>query len=101
MELMKRRGLPKPRTEYKFHPVRRFKFDFAYPDVKVAVEIEGGIFTGGAHGSASGILRDIEKYNLAAVNGWIVYRVPTKDVYKDFIFADIKKLLDNRSGVKN
>ena len=56
---------------------RRFRFDFAWPDDdrKLAVEVEGGIFTGKAHGSVSGILRDVEKYNLAMLAGWRILRV--------------------------
>lgn len=67
-------GLPAPVLEFRFHPDRKFQFDFAWPDHKVALEIEGGIWTRGAHGRGSGIKRDMEKYNLAASNGWFVLR---------------------------
>ncbi len=40
---IKRTGLPKPAREYRFHRERRWRFDFAWPDYKVAVEVEGGI----------------------------------------------------------
>jgi hypothetical protein len=76
--------IPEPTAEYKFHPDRKFKFDYAFIEQKIAVEIEGGIFPfvdkrgayhkHGAHGSISGILRDMEKYNLAAVLGWRILR---------------------------
>lgn len=51
--------------------------------ITVAVECEGGVFPNkqgkSAHRSISGMLRDIEKYNLAASNGWLVLRqVPDK-----------------------
>lgn len=68
--IMARCGLPAPETEYLFHPVRRWRFDFAWPDALVYLEVEGGIYTEGAHGSISGALRDIEKYNAAAALGW-------------------------------
>lgn len=60
-----------------FDPGRKFRFDFAWPDDdrKLAVEVEGGIFTGKAHGSVSGILRDVEKYDLAMLAGWRILRV--------------------------
>ncbi|WP_262246999.1 endonuclease domain-containing protein [Parapedobacter soli] len=63
-------------TEYRFHPVRRFRFDYAIPEYKIAVEKDGGVWMkgGGAHSRPSNILRDMEKLTLAAVDGWIVIR---------------------------
>ena len=66
------RRLPTPKRELKFHPTRRWRFDFAWPDQMVAVEIQGGVWSGGAHGRGSGITRNYEKYNAAAVRGWRV-----------------------------
>lgn len=66
--------MQEPVRDYKFDDGRKWQFDFAWPDVKVAVECEGGIFTGQAHGSIRGILRDIEKYNAAQAQGWLVFR---------------------------
>lgn len=60
--------------EYRFHPKRRYRADFALLSHKILIEIEGGVFTKQAHGSVSGILRDMEKYTLAAVHGWRVLR---------------------------
>lgn len=63
-----------PKPEYKFHPSRKWKFDFAFPDRMVAVEIEGGVWTGGRHTRGSGFIADMEKYNAAASLGWFVFR---------------------------
>src|SRR5690606_39740371 len=41
--------LPEPVREYRFHPERRWRFDFAWPDLRVAAEVEGGIHIGGRH----------------------------------------------------
>lgn len=68
-------GLVKPEREYKFHSTRRWRFDFAWPDSMVAVEVEGAIFTGGRHSRGAGMLKDMEKYNTAATMGWTVLRV--------------------------
>ena len=65
---------PMPATEYRFHPVRKWKFDFAWPRVKVAVEIEGGAFSKGRHTRGKGFEGDCEKYNAALDAGWRVYR---------------------------
>jgi hypothetical protein len=68
-------GLPDPEVEHRFHSTRLWRFDFAWPRWKLALEVEGGIFIRGAHGSVGGILRDMEKYNAAAILGWRVLRV--------------------------
>lgn len=60
--------------EFRFHPVRRWRFDYAFPKFKVALEVEGGVWTGGRHVSPKGFLGDMEKYNTAAVMGWRVLR---------------------------
>lgn len=61
--------------QYKWHPFRRFKADFAIPEYKILIEIEGGIWNRRAHGSIRGILNDIEKSNLAQAEGWKLFRV--------------------------
>lgn len=64
----------KPVREYRFAPPRRWRFDFAYPKRKIAVEIEGGAWTGGAHTRGKHFESDCEKYNTAVVMGWRVFR---------------------------
>lgn len=61
-------------SEYVFHPARKWRFDFANVKRKIAVEIEGGIWSGGAHTRGKGFEEDCEKYNEAALLGWQVYR---------------------------
>jgi very-short-patch-repair endonuclease len=69
-----------PVREYKFHPERRWRFDFAYPIIKVAIEVEGGTWAGGRHTRGYGFEADCEKYNEAALAGWSVIRVTPKMV---------------------
>src|SRR5688500_17266216 len=66
--------LPKPEPEYKFLTDRKFKIDFAFVDQRIAVEIEGGVWTGGRHVRGSGFMKDKEKYNLLAKEGWRLFR---------------------------
>lgn len=89
-----------PQPEWQFDAERLYRFDFAWPEQKVALEVEGGIFgygkdkKKGAHGSVTGILRDMAKYNLAATNGWRIIRViPNKLMTMDTIYL-IKKALE-------
>jgi very-short-patch-repair endonuclease len=65
--------------EYRFHPERKWRFDYAIPQYKIAIEVEGGVWTGGRHTSPKGFMGDMEKYNTATAMGWRVLRtVPTE-----------------------
>lgn len=70
------------KREYKFHKVRRWRFDFAWPDLMIALEVEGGTRSGGRHTRHAGFENDCEKYNSAAIEGWSVLRA-TADMVKD------------------
>lgn len=61
--------------ELKFHPIRKWRFDWALPDKKIAVEFEGGVHRArGAHKTAKMYTKDADKYNAAAGMGWRVLR---------------------------
>ncbi len=83
-------GLPVPVAEFKFWPERpRTAFDFAWPDKRVALEVEGIVYpkekgdyrAGGRHASVSGFKRDIDKYAQAFTMGWRVLRVLPEHVH--------------------
>jgi hypothetical protein len=79
----RRMGFPAPAAEHEFaKPVRPWKFDFAWPGLKVALELEGGAFAGGRHTSGAGYRDDCAKYSEAALRGWLVLRVLTSDAHK-------------------
>jgi very-short-patch-repair endonuclease len=107
-KMWERFGLPEPIKEHMFAKPRRFRIDFAWPAVKLAVEIDGGTYgrtvqchnckqtvkqklkngrmiavrLGGRHNS-SGVERDMEKLNLLAEHGWTVLRyIPKKINFK-------------------
>lgn len=91
VSLFARAGLPAPVAEYRFAKPRRFAFDYAWPDAKVALEVEGGLygigkpdpFTGrrrvAGHGSIQRLKSDMEKYNIAAMHGWRVLRCTVQE----------------------
>lgn len=83
-------------AEHKFHPSRLWRFDFAYPALKIAVEIEGGTWTGGRHTRGSGYAADAEKYNAAAIDGWLVVRGDGKMVRSGALLAAVKSAIDAR-----
>ena len=70
--------LPEGVREYRFHPKRRWRFDYAWPVIKLAVEIEGGTYSNGRHVRGSGFQEDCIKYNAALDLGWKVYRYPSE-----------------------
>lgn len=75
-------GSPLPEQEFRFHPTRKWRLDFAWPEQRVAVEIQGGVFTKGrgGHTSGVGVQRDCEKGNAATLLKWRVLRFTTVDL---------------------
>jgi very-short-patch-repair endonuclease len=67
-------GLPAPQAEVRFHDVRRWRFDFAYPESKLAIEYQGGVYAQGksGHSTVGGMERDCLKFSTAASMGWRV-----------------------------
>jgi len=83
--------------EYRFHPKRRWRFDFALVEDKIAIEIEGGTWINGRHSRALGYTKDCEKYNTAALMGWRILRF-TSDMIRDGKFYQfIKEVLNDKT----
>lgn len=59
-------------AEYRFHDARRWRFDYAWPAARLAVEIDGGqwLAGGGRHNGDA----DRQKLNTASAAGWRVLR---------------------------
>jgi very-short-patch-repair endonuclease len=78
---------PKLTPEFKFDDKRKFRFDFYCESngLKVAIELEGGVFIRGRHLRPGGFLRDMEKYNLAASKGILVFRIPSHDISQKWL----------------
>ena len=80
-----------PVREYIFHPKHKWRFDFYFPERKLAVEIEGG--NGGRHQRRAGFEGDCCKYNAAAKMGIIVLRYTTAMVMAGDAINDVLALL--------
>lgn len=115
-------GFPPFKTEYRFHPKRMWRFDFSFPDYKVAVEVEGGAYAnpiycrscgsrvtyigaggrvmpllmGGRHNFGAGYEKDVEKYNEAAIGGWLLVRITAKLVKAEKGLDYIARALKSR-----
>lgn len=73
-------GLPEPVAEHKFHPTRKWRFDYAWPDHKLALEVQGGLFVQGRHSRGAALMKEHEKLNAAVQLGWRVGFVTPKQV---------------------
>lgn len=80
--LCKAKGIQEPTPEFVFHPDRKWRWDYAWPEAKVALEVDGGVWNGGKHGRGSGISKDHEKRNAAAVLGWRLLLVQPKHLLR-------------------
>lgn len=87
--------------EFRFHPVRLWRFDYAIPDHKVAIEIDGGLWTYGRHNRASGYIADMEKMNAAASLGWIVLKFTPQGQYSRSTFELIRQTVDTLKNGRN
>ena len=74
-DLWRAAGGPPLEAEFRFHPQRRWRADFAHVPSRTLIEIEGGIYVQGRHNRAAGFAADIEKYLEAALDGWRVVRL--------------------------
>lgn len=93
---VQRKGLPLPEFNVRFHHKRQWKFDFAWNNRKIAVEIEGGTWTGGRHTTGDGFRKDCEKYNEAALLGWLVLRFTTDQVRSGYAIETTRRALEGK-----
>ena len=90
---IKQERLPAPVPEHRFHSIRKWRFDLAWPSEMLAMEIDGAVYTGGRHTRGKGYEGDCEKLNEALLHGWRVLRYSTGQVKKGYPIADLKRAL--------
>ena len=74
------KDLPEPIREYRFAPPRRWRFDFAFPQQLLGIEIHGGQWSGGRHNRGAGLQSDCEKQRAAIKAGWRILPYTTSDM---------------------
>lgn len=80
--------VPKPLLEYTFHPTRKWRFDFAFPQHGLAIEVQGGLFLGGRHNRGAAMVKEMEKFNEAVCRGWRILQCQPKDLCTlDFVIT--------------
>ena len=87
--------MPEPVTEWQFAKAigRKWRFDLAYPDRMLAIEVDGGVWTSGRHTRGSGFVKDLEKFNQAAIDGWKVLRYAGVHIDSGWAVAEIERVL--------
>lgn len=89
-------SLLEPEREYVFARPRKYRFDFAWPDQLIAVEIQGGVFSKGRHVRGKGYEDDCEKFNLAMLMGWHVFQFTGRHIRLQLAVEVVKRALAQR-----
>lgn len=89
---------PAAQREHRFDPQRNWRMDFAWPELNLAVEIEGGVWGMGRHNRPKGFIADTEKYNRAAQLGWTVFRFTGKSIKSGEAATQIVDTLNKALG---
>lgn len=67
--------------ELVFASPRRWRFDWAYEGRQIAIEYQGGNYTGkGGHNTVKGLKNDYEKFSEAAIRGWLLILIDSASV---------------------
>lgn len=101
MEMIKHTpGIPVPVRQYRFSKGRHWRADFAWPDQRILLEVEGGAFIGGRHVRGMGFTKDCVKYNAAAMLGWMVLRFTTLQIRNGLAIETIKAIFGLASALQ-
>lgn len=86
-------GLEVPAKEFRFHSARMWRFDWAWPFSKVALECDGGVFVAGGHNRGRDIIGDHEKCNEAVLLGWRLFRCTPAEIKSGAIFKILRQAM--------
>jgi len=89
-------GLPVPEAEVPVVPGRRFRWDWAWKEHRVALEVQGGVWTRGRHTRGAGYSRDTEKLNEGQLAGWLVLYATTQQVSSGQALEWVRRALEVR-----
>lgn len=95
--------------EFQFHPTRQWRADYFLPNLKLLIELEGGVFgfgkkhsIMGGHNRGKGYIQNLEKYNAATIEGYKLLRYANVEIEKtkgQNVIDDLKKYLENQKKV--
>jgi len=103
-QLCAEEGLPEPQAEYMFakHIGRKWRADYYFErdGIKVALEVEGGVWTRGRHTRASGYIKDMEKYNAMSRLGIYLLRCTPDKLIKVETIRMVREVLNLKTTQK-
>ena len=86
-------ALPEPFREFRVVASRKWRFDLAWPTLRIACEIDGSEWTHGRHGRGNGMQSDCEKLNAALLAGWRPFRFVGSQVKSGYALAVLEQVL--------
>lgn len=99
LEALRQAGLPTPHREFRFDahstPQRQWRFDYAWPQYGVALEVEGGAWVKGRHTRGTGFIADLEKYSEAGAQGWLLIRVTPQQLCEARTIGWVRRAVDH------
>lgn len=87
-----------PVPEHRFHKTRKWRFDFAFPYLKIAVEYEGIYSSRSGHRMLLVFVKNCEKYNEANIEGWLLLRFSADMVRSGLAIDQIERAWKIRSN---
>ena len=81
-------------AEHRFHPTRMWRFDYAIPSHRIAIEIDGGVWIEGRHNRPKGYIADLDKFNNAAALGWRVLKFTPQQKLTTKALSLIREAID-------
>lgn len=91
-------GVPVFACQYQFAKPRRWRADFAWPEYRLIVEVDGAVWANGRHTRGSGRVRDMERDNWCALHGWRVLRYTTAQAEDGTAAAEIAAFLEGENA---
>lgn len=86
-------GLPDPEREYQAVKGRKYRWDFAWPESNLLVEVQGGIWGRGGHSTGAGVTRDCDKLTEATLGGWQSMAFTGKQIHEGQAIEAIARFL--------
>ena len=86
--------------EHRFHPTRKWRFDFSFISKKLAIELHGGIYTQGRHTRGAGVEADMIKINTAQEMGWTVLCFSAGMVKSGHAIEQVERMLKHNLKLK-
>lgn len=81
--------------EYRFHPVRKWRWDVSSPELMIACEVQGATYVSGKHTRGAGYANDCEKLAEAQLLGWTVFWFPSDWIASGKALAYVEKAVAN------